>query len=204
MFHLSLWNKQVASLSQSIHKLPIGIVKTKTHRNHIGTNYKCNIYITFYSSHSWILPLNRYRILNKDNTMTLQSAAGGWWTTRSRRWMSFFQLDSVTKYCHSRSCCFDYTKCTKIVMLLPLPSHCPHFCTFQTPCLWLYCAVMLHYAVTVTDLLSTNFRWLMQIQKTHECHPLPRCHTRGNLVHNKHNIVSVDTALGDTPTQPPK
>jgi hypothetical protein len=64
--------------------------------------------------------------------------------------------------------------------------------------------IMLHYAVTVTDLLSTNFRWLMQIQKTHECHPLPRYHTRGNLVHNKHNIVSVDTALGDTPTQPPK
>jgi hypothetical protein len=77
---------------------------------------------------------------------------------------------------------FDYAKCTKITMLLTLPSHCPPSCTFQTSCLRLSRADTLHFAVIVTDMLLTNTLELLHIQNIHECHPLPRYHTRDNLI----------------------
>ncbi|KAK2355822.1 hypothetical protein QL285_093201 [Trifolium repens] len=84
-------------------------------------------------------------------------------------------------------------------MLLSLLSHYLRFYTFQTPCLQLSRASALHSAVTVTNMLSTNIRCLLHIQKTHGYPLLPQYQTQGNLDHNLHVDVRVETALEDTP-----
>ncbi|PNX85646.1 hypothetical protein L195_g041716 [Trifolium pratense] len=56
--------------------MPIGIMKAKTHRSNTRPNHKRSINITFYQSHSWFLPPNRPRILNRNNVMKLQLVGG--------------------------------------------------------------------------------------------------------------------------------
>jgi hypothetical protein len=136
-------------------------LKTKTHRSRTRTNYKRNINITFYPFHSWFLPQKWPRILNRNNNMTLQLvddkplvSYGERHSSNLSRWLNTVIPDLV----------ISVTKCTKITMLLSLPSHCPRFWTLQTPCPPLFRVGSLQYAITMMNLLTTNTLRLLHIQ----------------------------------------